>query len=236
MQRPLYAVIHLHGHVFAPFLDRDDEPAFPFLSLLVSGAIRNSSSGIGNVLRVLGRTHDDAAGEAYDKTARLLGLPFLEDRRLTRWHSAATLEPFSFPRHRPGVGSLDLSFSGLKTSVRYFLESPTGRDAKPEDVAASFQAAVVDVLMARLAGRLRAQSLQRRRALRGRRCKLRPASARSSRGPRGRGLPRLSRRRDSHRQRGDDRRRGRFEARRCSSTPYALSGPEFALLARVLLF
>ena len=70
LQRPLYAVNHLHGHVFAPFLDRDDEPPYPFLSLLVSGGhsqlVKVESA---TCMRVLGRTHDDAAGEAYDKTA-----------------------------------------------------------------------------------------------------------------------------------------------------------------------
>ena len=151
LQRPLYAVNHLHGHVFAPFLDRDDEPPYPFLSLLVSGGhsqlVKVESA---TCMRVLGRTHDDAAGEAYDKTARLLGLPYPGGPALDALAQRGNARAYSFPRHRPGGGSLDLSFSGLKTSVRYFLESQTGRDAKPEDVAASFQAAVVDVLMARL--------------------------------------------------------------------------------------
>ena len=75
--KPLYAVNHLHGHVFAPFLERDEPPPYPFLTLLVSGghsqlvAVESATR-----MRVLGRTHDDAAGEAYDKTARLLGLPY----------------------------------------------------------------------------------------------------------------------------------------------------------------
>lgn len=151
LKRPLYAVNHLHGHVFAPFLERDDEPPYPFLSLLVSGGhsqlVRVESA---TCMRVLGRTHDDAAGEAYDKTARLLGLPYPGGPALDAMAQRGNARAYSFPRHRPAGDSLDLSFSGLKTSVRYFLESQTGRDAKPEDVAASFQAAVVDVLMARL--------------------------------------------------------------------------------------
>lgn len=151
LHRPLYAVNHLHGHVFAPFLDRDDEPPYPFLSLLVSGGhsqlVKVESA---TRMHVLGRTHDDAAGEAYDKTARLLGLPYPGGPALDAMARRGNAQAYSFPRHRPGGDSLDLSFSGLKTSVRYFLESPAGREAKPEDVAASFQAAVVDVLMARL--------------------------------------------------------------------------------------
>ena len=94
--------------------------------------------------------HDDAAGEAYDKTARLLGLPYPGGPALDAMAQHGNARAFAFPRHRAGGDSLDLSFSGLKTSVRYFLESSDGRGARREDVAASFQAAVVDVLMARL--------------------------------------------------------------------------------------
>ena len=149
--RPLYAVNHLHGHLFAPFLDRSEEPPYPFLSLLVSGghsqivAVESATH-----MRILGRTHDDAAGEAYDKTARLLGMQYPGGPALDAMARRGNPRAYAFPRHRPPGDSLDLSFSGLKTSVRYFLESAAGRDAKPEDVAASFQAAVVEVLMARL--------------------------------------------------------------------------------------
>jgi N6-L-threonylcarbamoyladenine synthase len=147
----LYAVNHLHGHVFAAFLDRDEPPPYPFLTLLVSGghsqlvAVESPTR-----MRVLGRTHDDAAGEAYDKTARLLGLPYPGGPALDELAKRGDPTAHPFPRHRPAGDSLDLSFSGLKTSVRYFLESEAGRDAAREDVAASFQAAVVDVLMARV--------------------------------------------------------------------------------------
>ncbi len=149
--KPLYAVNHLHGHVFAAFLDRAESPPYPFLTLLVSGghsqlvAVESATR-----MRVLGRTHDDAAGEAYDKTARLLGLPYPGGPELDRLAQRGDARAYAFPRHRAAGDSLDLSFSGLKTSVRYFLESEAGRDAKREDVAASFQAAVVDVLMTRV--------------------------------------------------------------------------------------
>ena len=151
LRKPLYAVNHLHGHVFAAFLDRAESPPYPFLTLLVSGghsqlvAVESATR-----MRVLGRTHDDAAGEAYDKTARLLGLPYPGGPELDRLAQRGDPRAYAFPRHRPAGDSLDLSFSGLKTSVRYFLESEAGRDAKREDVAASFQAAVVDVLMTRV--------------------------------------------------------------------------------------
>jgi N6-L-threonylcarbamoyladenine synthase len=151
LHKPLYAVNHLHGHVFAAFLDRAVVPSYPFLTLLVSGghsqlvAVESPTA-----MRILGRTHDDAAGEAYDKTARLLGLPYPGGPQLDLLAREGNPNAYAFPRHKPAGDSLDLSFSGLKTSVRYFLESPQGRDAKREDVAASFQAAVVDVLMARV--------------------------------------------------------------------------------------
>ena len=151
LNKPLYAVNHLHGHIFAAFLDRDEEPPYPFLALLVSGGhsqlvdVRSAAQ-----MHVIGRTRDDAAGEAYDKTARLLGLPYPGGPQLDALARTGNPKAYAFPRYRPDAGALDLSFSGLKTSVRYFLESADGRNAKPADVAASFQAAVVDVLMARV--------------------------------------------------------------------------------------
>lgn len=149
--KPLYGVNHLHGHIFAAFLDRPEAPPYPFLALLVSGGHSQLVAvEAATRMRVIGRTHDDAAGEAYDKTARLLGIPYPGGPELDRLAQRGNPRAFAFPRHRPGGESLDLSFSGLKTSVRYFLESDAGRAAAREDVAASFQAAVVDVLLARI--------------------------------------------------------------------------------------
>ncbi len=151
LRKPLYAVNHLHGHVFAAFLDRAEAPPYPFLVLLVSGGHSQLVAVESPVaMRILGRTHDDAAGEAYDKTARLLGLPYPGGPELDCLARGGNPRAYAFPRHRAAGDSLDLSFSGLKTSVRYFLESEAGRDAKAPDIAASFQAAVVDVLMARV--------------------------------------------------------------------------------------
>lgn len=151
LNKPLYAVNHLHGHIFAAFLDREEPVPYPFLALLVSGGhsqlveVRSAIE-----MRIIGRTRDDAAGEAYDKTARLLGLRYPGGPQLDKLAREGNPKAHTFPRHRPDEGKLDLSFSGLKTSVRYFLESDAGRAAKREDVAASFQAAVVDVLIARI--------------------------------------------------------------------------------------
>jgi N6-L-threonylcarbamoyladenine synthase len=149
--KPLYAVNHLHGHIFAPFLERDEEPEYPFLALLVSGGHSQLVHVEGpNDLHAIGRTRDDAAGEAFDKTARLLGLGFPGGPAIDRLARDGDPLAFAFPRHRAAPDSLDMSFSGIKTSVRYFLESDAGKAARPEDVAASFQAAVVDVLIDRV--------------------------------------------------------------------------------------
>lgn len=149
--KPLYAVNHLHGHIFAPFLERDVVPEYPFLALLVSGG----HSQLVHVasptdMRIVARTRDDAAGEAFDKTARLLGLPFPGGPAMDKLAKDGNPKAFAFPRYRAEGDVLDMSFSGIKTSVKYFLESDEGKAAKPADIAASFQAAVVDVLMDRL--------------------------------------------------------------------------------------
>jgi N6-L-threonylcarbamoyladenine synthase len=148
--KPLYAVNHLHGHLFAAFLDRDVEPPYPFLALLVSGghsqlvAVRSAID-----VTVIAKTRDDAAGEAFDKTARLLGLPFPGGPALEALARDGNPTAVAFPRYRPEAGALDLSFSGVKTSVRYFLESDAASGVSRADVAASFQAAIVDVLVDR---------------------------------------------------------------------------------------
>lgn len=151
LDKPLYGVNHLHGHIFAAFLDRDDVPQYPFLALLVSGGhsqlVEVESA---THMRIIGRTKDDAAGEAYDKTARLLGLGFPGGPALDKLAKNGNAEAIAFPRHRADAGSLDMSFSGLKTAVRYYVESPEGAAAEKADVAASFQSAVIDVLMQRV--------------------------------------------------------------------------------------
>lgn len=151
LDKPLYGINHLHGHIYAAFLDREDVPQYPFLALLVSGG----HSQLVEVesptrMHIIGRTKDDAAGEAYDKTARLLGLGFPGGPALDKLSREGDAQAMAFPRHRREHGSLDMSFSGLKTAVRYFVESEAGALATKADVAASFQAAVVDVLLDRV--------------------------------------------------------------------------------------
>src|SRR5579872_285825 len=150
--KPIYGVNHLHGHLYAAFLEQAQPPELPFLGLIVSGGhtqlvdVRAHGD-----LRIIGRTLDDAAGEAFDKTARILGLGYPGGPAMDRLAQQGDPTAIDFPRSMLGSDSLDFSFSGLKTSARYFLASPEGQSAGAEDVAASFQAAVVDVLVAKTA-------------------------------------------------------------------------------------
>ena len=150
---PVYAVNHLHGHLFANYLENAQHPggrapATPFLCLVVSGGhtdlilVESPQRH-----RVIGRTLDDAAGEAFDKVARLLGLGFPGGPVLDKLAQSGNPRAFDFPRGLSRDGSYNFSFSGLKTAVRYHV------DAHPEhlvehlaDIAASFQQAVVDAL------------------------------------------------------------------------------------------
>jgi N6-L-threonylcarbamoyladenine synthase len=150
---PAYAVNHLHGHLFANYLDSPEfpdrtPPDAPFLCLIVSG-------GHSDLILVeahdrhrrIGRTRDDAAGEAFDKVARMLGLGFPGGPHLDRLAKTGNPKAFAFPRGIVRDGTYDFSFSGLKTAVRYHLEAhPEDATERAPDVAASFQAAVVDAL------------------------------------------------------------------------------------------
>jgi len=147
---PLIGVNHLEGHIFSVFL-LEQRPAFPFLSLIVSGGHTSliRVDGFGSY-RELGRTRDDAAGEAYDKVAKLLGLgypggPLIDDL-------AEKGDPESIPFPRALIpGTYDFSFSGLKTAVRNYIEKVSLDNSSDRslirNVCASFQAAVVDVLV-----------------------------------------------------------------------------------------
>jgi N6-L-threonylcarbamoyladenine synthase len=142
---PLVAVDHLHGHVVASTLQPDPiEP--PYLCLVASGGhtfvARVDSE---DKYEVLGQTLDDAAGEAFDKGARLLGLGYPGGPELDRLAREGDPEAFDFPRAAPG--ELDFSFSGLKTALLYRLRDEPGADRA--DLAASYQRAIVDALVSR---------------------------------------------------------------------------------------
>ncbi len=150
---PFVGVNHLEAHLFAPLLEERDL-RWPLVVLLVSGGhtLLIEMGGPGDY-RLLGQTLDDAAGEAYDKVARYLGLGYPGGPAIDRIAGQGDPEAFAFPRALSGE-SYDFSFSGLKTSVVRTVERHP--EAEAADVAASFQAAVVDVLVAKTERAVRA--------------------------------------------------------------------------------
>jgi N6-L-threonylcarbamoyladenine synthase len=144
---PAVAVHHMEGHLLAPLLE-DDAPEFPFVALLVSGGhtLLVRVGGIGDY-RVLGETRDDAAGEAFDKTAKLLGLGYPGGPELARLAQQGDARRFLFPRPMTNRPGLDFSFSGLKTYAVNTLHEH-GDDARTRaDIACAFETAVVDTLV-----------------------------------------------------------------------------------------
>jgi N6-L-threonylcarbamoyladenine synthase len=145
MEIPIIGVHHLEGHIYANFLINPDWQ-FPFICLVVSGGHTDLVvvRGHGDY-EILGRTRDDAAGEAFDKSARVLGLPYPGGPVIDRLAASGNPKAVHFPRARLD-DTLDFSFSGIKTAmIRFFEHKPA--DMSVEDVAASFQAAVVDMLV-----------------------------------------------------------------------------------------
>lgn len=154
---PMVDVNHLHGHVLSHFIRRDpnDEvPAYPFLNLLISGGnsqlilVRNY-----NDMEILGATIDDAAGEAFDKCAKVMGLPYPGGPHIDRL--AAEGDPTRFHFAKPRIPGLDYSFSGLKTSFLYTLRDAVKTDPdfvekNKADLAASLQKTIIDILLDKL--------------------------------------------------------------------------------------
>lgn len=160
-RKPLIAVNHIEGHAMSALLEksggttapeRTEVVQFPALALIVSGGHTELllMRGWGKY-RCIGATRDDAAGEAFDKVAKLLGLPYPGGPAVARTAEQGNPAAFAFPRGMMHSKDFDFSFSGLKTAVRYFLDTlaPSERAARLPDICASFQAAVVDVLVAK---------------------------------------------------------------------------------------
>ena len=154
---PLVDVNHLHGHVLSHFVKRspdDHVPEFPFLCLLISGG--NSQLILVrsyNDMEVLGATIDDAAGEAFDKCAKVMGLPYPGGPHIDRL--AAEGNPKAFRFAKPHLPGLNYSFSGLKTSFLYTLRDAVKQDPdfvsnNQADLAASLQATIIDILLDKL--------------------------------------------------------------------------------------
>ncbi len=150
---PALGIHHLEGHLLSPLLARDP-PRFPFVALLVSGGhtqlMRVAAVG---AYELLGETVDDAAGEAFDKTAQLLGLGYPGGAALSQLAARGRADRYKLPRpmlepmHK--TGNLDFSFSGLKTAVMLLVRKEAPDAAGRADIAAAFQEAIVDVLVAK---------------------------------------------------------------------------------------
>jgi N6-L-threonylcarbamoyladenine synthase len=146
---PAIGVHHLEGHLLAPLLEADPPP-FPHLALLVSGAhtLLIEVSGVGRY-RVLGSSRDDAAGEAFDKSAKLLGLPYPGGPQLAQLAEHGAPGAFSFPRPMLDRAGLEFSFSGLKTAVLHAVRGRSLTEALRADVARGVQEAIVETLTAK---------------------------------------------------------------------------------------
>jgi len=156
---PLIAVNHMQGHVLAHFLvgksfNGGSEPAFPFLCLTVSGGhtqiikVKSQSD-----MQILGETLDDAAGEAFDKAAKIIGLPYPGGPLIDKF--AVEGDPRRFSFSKPNVADLNFSFSGLKTAFLYFIQNEVEKDSNfieknKADICASIQHCIVEILLAKL--------------------------------------------------------------------------------------
>lgn len=150
---PLIEVNHMQAHILAHFID-NPKPSFPFLCLTVSGGhtqivlVKNYFD-----MEVLGSTIDDAAGEAFDKTAKILGLPYPGGPLVDKYAQAGNPHAFTFPE--PQIPDLNFSFSGLKTSILYFInkgvqQNPSFIQEHLEDICASVQNRIITILLAKL--------------------------------------------------------------------------------------
>jgi N6-L-threonylcarbamoyladenine synthase len=160
--KPVLGVHHLEGHLLSPFLS-SDPPEFPFIALLVSGGHTQlmQVDGVGHY-RMLGETIDDAAGEAFDKSAKLLGLGYPGGPALSRLAEQGDPAAFRLPRPLLHSGDLDFSFAGLKTAVLTQTHKLGPElEARKADLAASTEAAIVEVLVRKSLSALERSGLQR---------------------------------------------------------------------------
>ncbi len=176
--RPVLGIHHLEGHLLSPFISADP-PEFPFVALLVSGGHTQLMrvDGVGRY-QLLGETIDDAAGEAFDKSAKLMGLPYPGGPALSRLAESGNASAYRLPRPLLHSGNLDFSFAGLKTAVMVQARKLVAAHAQPTalaaipafsdvpaavqaDLAASTEAAIVDVLVKKSVAAMAETGLQR---------------------------------------------------------------------------
>jgi N6-L-threonylcarbamoyladenine synthase len=160
---PLIEINHMQAHVLAHFID-DPKPAFPFLCLTVSGGHTQIVKVSGPLeMEIIGETRDDAVGEAFDKTAKLLDLPYPGGPLIDKY--AAAGNPLAYPFPLPEMPGLDFSFSGIKTSFLYFLqkqvrENPEFISQNRDDICASIQYTLIDILLKKLKKAAREQNIK----------------------------------------------------------------------------
>ena len=162
LNKPVLGVHHLEGHLLSPFLSADP-PEFPFVALLVSGGHTQLMrvDGVGRY-KILGETIDDAAGEAFDKSAKLMGLGYPGGPALSRLAEQGSATAFKLPRPLLHSGDLDFSFAGLKTAVLTQAKKLGDElEARKADLAASTEAAIVDVLVKKTLTALKQTGLKR---------------------------------------------------------------------------
>ena len=156
LQIPLIAVNHMHAHILAHFIDEEgfEKPTFPFLALTISGG-HTQIVQVNDFfdLVIIGETTDDAVGEAFDKSAKILGLPYPGGPLIDKYAQLGNPNAFAFTK--PKVPGLDFSFSGLKTAILYFiqkkkLENPNFIDENLNDICASIQHTIIEILMDKL--------------------------------------------------------------------------------------
>ncbi|MFM2322675.1 MAG: tRNA N6-adenosine threonylcarbamoyltransferase [Pseudomonadota bacterium] len=158
---PTLGVHHMEAHLLAPMLE-ENPPEFPFIALLVSGGhtLLAQVAGIGDY-KILGNSLDDAAGEAFDKTAKLLGLNYPGGPAMTKLAEKGRAKQYRFPRPMLNKPNCDFSFSGLKTFVSNTLKTSDKSEQSKADIAYEFQAAVVDTLVGKTQRALQQTGLKR---------------------------------------------------------------------------
>jgi N6-L-threonylcarbamoyladenine synthase len=156
LQIPLIAVNHMQAHILAHFIAEEgfDKPTFPFLALTISGG-HTQIVKVNDFfdMEIIGETTDDAVGEAFDKSAKILGLPYPGGPLVDKYAKLGNPKAFAFTK--PKVPGLDFSFSGLKTAILYFiqkkkLENPNFVDENLNDICASIQYTIIEILMDKL--------------------------------------------------------------------------------------
>ncbi|OYX83673.1 MAG: tRNA (adenosine(37)-N6)-threonylcarbamoyltransferase complex transferase subunit TsaD [Flavobacteriales bacterium 32-34-25] len=153
---PLIAVNHMHAHILAHFIDEEgfEKPEFPFLALTISGG-HTQIVKVNHFfdMEIIGETTDDAVGEAFDKSAKILGLPYPGGPLVDKYAQLGNPKAFAFTK--PKVPGLDFSFSGLKTAILYFIQkekqkNPNFIDENINDICASIQHTIIQILMDKL--------------------------------------------------------------------------------------